>query len=202
MKGLLYKDMCNLKQQLKMYVLVMAVWLIVGIANKDPYFFGGLVMMFTLLVPMSSISYDEKAKWDRYALTMPVSTTDIVLSKYVLALICAVIGGIISIGVGMCIANDIGEIILSTGVLMMLGLCITSIILPLIFKFGVEKSRLLLMLVFLVPSIIIIFATRFAGLTIDDDILMKILYLSPFAAVLLISMSALISINIYKKKEF
>ena len=42
--------------------------------------------MMVMLV-ITSLAYDERSRWDRYALTMPVSRKEMVLSKYLLGLI-------------------------------------------------------------------------------------------------------------------
>ena len=96
MKGLLLKDIINLKQQGKIYIFIIAIWFAIAITSRDGNFFGGVMTMFTVLVPISAAAYDDKAKWDRYALTMPISRWDLVLSKYLLALICAVTAAFLS----------------------------------------------------------------------------------------------------------
>ena len=62
MKGLLYKDIVNLKQQGKVYLLILGLWIAVGIANKDAAFFGGVMSVFAVLIPLSAVAYDEESE--------------------------------------------------------------------------------------------------------------------------------------------
>ena len=72
MKGLLLKDILNFKKQGVMFFFLIALWFFIGIRNKDIYYLSAIIAIMTLLVPITVISYDEKAKWERYALTMPI----------------------------------------------------------------------------------------------------------------------------------
>lgn len=59
MGGLILKDLYGLKQQLKIYIIIAVVWLLIAVTTRDMSFFSGLVMMFTFLVPITSLAYDE-----------------------------------------------------------------------------------------------------------------------------------------------
>lgn len=202
MKGLLLKDIINLKQQAKIYLFIIAIWMALGFSNKDSAFFSGVIMMFTVLVPISAIAYDEKAKWDRYALTMPVSKTDLVLSKYLLASFCAFIGGLLSVVVSIIITKDIANSLISSMAFISIGMIAVSVILPIIFKFGVEKGRMLMMAVIFFP-IILAFLLKQMNLPMPSEKTIEILvYFSPAVAILMNLISVSISKTIYQKKEF
>ena len=47
---------------------------------------GGVLAVLAAMMPVTAFSFDEKAKWDKYALSMPVSRRDLVLSKYIFGL--------------------------------------------------------------------------------------------------------------------
>lgn len=202
MKGLLLKDIINLKQQGKIYLLMLGIWLAIGFVNKDGNFFGGIMMMLTVLIPISAIAYDEKAKWDRYALTMPVTRKDIVLSKYILAVVCAIGGTFLSEIISVIITKKPKESLITSLMFFSLGLIFASIVLPIIFKFGIEKGRLLMLAVVLMPTVLAMILSK-AGVSLPSDaMIQRAIPFSPIAAVLIIIFSSIISTHIYRRKEF
>ena len=201
MRGLLFKDIINLKQQAKIYLLIIAIWIAISFANNDNSFFGGLIMIFSILVPISTIAYDEKAKWDRYALTMPVSRKDIVLSKYLLAFCCAAMGAVLSTVVSIIMSKDITESLLSSMMFMSLGISVASIVLPIIFKFGVEKGRMLMLAVFLAPTVIGMILSKL-NINMTGEYTFEMLSnFSPLIALVVTAISIIISVKIYNSKE-
>jgi hypothetical protein len=160
MKGLFLKDIINLKQQAKIYLLIIAIWLAIGFSNKDSAFFGGVIAILTLMIPITALAYDEKAKWDRYALTMPVSKLDMVLAKYLLALAFAAAGALLSSAAGILITKNIVESLTLSLAFLSLGVIFASIVLPIIFKFGVEKGRILMLVVIMVPTLLTMLLPR------------------------------------------
>lgn len=202
MKGLLLKDILNLRQQGKVYLVIISIWLVIGIMNKDAAFFAGVMMIFSLLVPVSAIAYDERAKWDKFALTMPLSKLDLIASKYLLSLVCTVLSGILAIIVGLAIAGDTKEVLMSVMALMSLGVIFTSFILPVIFKFGVEKGRLVVMVLFLAPSVLVMLISKLNLRLPNEDAISQMLYFLPAIAAGILLVSVYISVRIYSKKEF
>ena len=88
MAGLLLKDCYNLKSQLKMLGLFLILFLVLAISMKNSGFFAGIAMMLAVMMPVTALAYDERAKWDQFAVTMPVTRTQIVGSKYLLGKMC------------------------------------------------------------------------------------------------------------------
>ncbi len=50
-------------------------------------------MMLALMMPITTLAYDERSKWDRYAAMLPYSPEQIVWSKYLLAYIFTLLAG-------------------------------------------------------------------------------------------------------------
>jgi len=202
MKGLLLKDILNLRQQGKVYLVIISIWLVIGIMNQDAAFFAGVMMIFSLLVPVSAIAYDERAKWDKFALTMPLSKLDLIASKYLLSLLCAGLSGILAIIVGLAISGDTKEVLMSVSALMSLGVIFTSFILPIIFKFGVEKGRLVVMVLFLAPSVLVMLISKLNLRLPNEEAISRMFYFLPLIAIAILLFSIYLSVLIYSKKEF
>ena len=201
MKGLLLKDILNLRQQGKVYFLIIAIWLAIAIASSDGNFFGGVMMLFTVLVPLSAAAYDDKAKWDRYALTMPISRWDIVLSKYLLAFICAVVSAFLSEIVMVIITGDVCNSLLLSAIYIMVGMLFVSLILPFIFRFGVEKARLIMMAIVLIPTILLTVISRMDIQLPEWKEPEKIVWLFPIVVITIVAISVVVSKKIYDHKE-
>jgi hypothetical protein len=201
MKGLLLKDIINLKQQVMIYIAIIAMWLFLAIANKSGAFFAGVTSILPVLLPMTAIAYDEKAKWDIYALTMPVSRRDMVISRYMLAFICFILGFIMSIAVNYYISGNALESFRVCLVILALGAFFLAVILPVIFKFGVEKGRLIVIAIMVVPSLLTVMLSKM-NIDLRPEKIEGLLRFSPLLILAALAISVLVSIRIYNNKEF
>lgn len=207
MTGLILKDLYALRKQGKS-ILVMAIfYLIFGIATANTSMFGAIVVLMATMLPITTMSYDEYFKWDRYALSMPVSRTALVLSKYVLSLILSLSAGLITLGAGILIMKFSGELDLKLLLYSTLGYVVvsslfTSLVFPIIFKFGVEKGRLLMILAFAIPALGIMLLARVVDLPDIEEILYLSAYLVPLMAIVGMVLSLSLSMAIYRRKEF
>ncbi len=164
MTGLLLKDIYCLKKTLKMYGIIFLFYVYWCYSVKDI----SMAAMFTLLsiiLSISSMSYDEFYKWDIFALTMPVKKKELVFSKYLLGYLFIIIGTCITLVIAFFVTPQRlemtwMEIITIMGSYIFIGLFYQSLILPIIFKFGAEKARIAMFILFMVPSLIIIFLAK------------------------------------------
>ncbi len=202
MGGLILKDLYGLKQQLKIYIIIAVVWLLIAVTTRDMSFFSGLVMMFTFLVPITSLAYDEKSRFDAYVLTMPVKRSDIVLSKYLLSLICGAVCALAGFFVNVICMNDIFETAVVTLILLCVGIFFSSIVLPLLFRFGVEKGRTIMMAVLLLPVILALLFSKFDVAIPENEFIKYSLLFVPVITAVVFFVSFQISKKIYEKKEF
>lgn len=200
MKGLLLKDLLNLKQMARVWSLLLAVFIVIGFAQRSPAYVGGMLMMLTLLLPMNALAYDENAKWDRYALTMPFSRRDLVMSKYLLAVLGAAATSAITLLCGLVMGFSAAEALWMTGLFLALGIGLSAVILPVLFRFGVQKGRMLMLLLVLLPMAL---AALLPDLSASLGGLsgVSLLWLLPLAAAALAA-SCWISARIYEGKEF
>lgn len=205
MIGLLVKDFLNLKKQAKTYLILLLFYFILGIANENATMFSAMMAMVAAMAPITAMAYDERSKWDRYALTMPISRFNIVVSKYILGLIFLIIAFAITMLFSLIFSNlNLSENILSSLAILSVGIIVISVIFPILFKFGVEKGRILMMIALFAPTGIIVLLSKL-GLEIpavNEEILKLLIYLSPVFALVLFAISVLISLSIYKNKEF
>lgn len=104
-------------------------------------------VMLAVMMPLNSIAYDERCKWDRYAAMLPYRAGQLVWSKYLLSYFYTLLGGgIIVLGAflrGMTTgAADWKETAETSIMLAVVMLFITALGLPMLYRFGSEKGRL------------------------------------------------------------
>lgn len=90
MKGLILKDIYNLKKQYKVLLLLFVFYTGFSLFTGDAGFLTGVLSLMMVMLTITTLAYDERSKWEKYALTMPVSRTDLVLSKYLLGFLLSV----------------------------------------------------------------------------------------------------------------
>jgi len=216
MAGLIIKDLINLKRYGKILGVLIAIYAIMSFINKDVSMFNSFFTVVLAMITISSYSFDEAAKWDSYALSMPVDRKDIVRGKYCLLLIITLIGLGISLlftvsinlytGSNSLLKNFEFSIIGGLGLLFLY-----SIIIPFITRFGVEKARIIIIIVLMLPMAIgYLIKNSFNNEIIIPEIILEIseLFLQyksiivSIGIVLALSISYNISVKIYQKKQF
>ena len=144
MKGLVLKDINSLATELKYIVALLAV--LIFLQNDFLYIFA---IVYMAVLPISALGYDERAKWDKMANMLPFSTAQLVGSKYILGYLAmgtAVLFVVFSrwFGSGKTIS---AEDFISVAIVLCIALIIEAIQLPLMFWVGVEKGRILFVLI-------------------------------------------------------
>lgn len=203
MKGLILKDFINLKKQSKLIGLVALFYLIFSKATNNNSMFGTIMLMVFAMMPITALSFDEKANWDKYGLTMPVSRTEMVLSKYILGIILSLFALILNFIAQILLGTEMNiENIVSILVIFGISIVFISLLLPIIFKFGVEKGRMLMFVVLMLPTMIILLFKDLIKAPPSDEVIEKALYALPVLIIVILILSMLMSISIYNKKEF
>lgn len=206
MKGLILKDLLNLRSTFKMLGAMIVFFAVAFLREGNSFVFGIIILMFAMMV-VTTISYDDLAKWDAYALTMPVTRKEMVLSKYLVMAILNTLGAVLSLIVGivgsviMRQSFDL-EILAIIGIIYLVAFIFGSVIIPLIYKFGTEKARLMLFLCALLPTALILLVEQFnVPLPTTGNPWIYLILLIGFSVAGIV-LSYLISLKIYTNKEF
>lgn len=206
MKGLIIKDILNLKKNLNTLIVMFIFYILWSYKFGDPTM---LVAMITLMVTMMSItsmSYDDLAKWDKFAIAMPISRKKLVYSKYILSILLSISGVSISIAISYVIKLfnskiSTSELFLSSYIIFIISILFISVVLPLVYKFGVEKSRIMMMAVIAIPMIIAYLISGM-GISMPSESQLKLLlWASPILLIITLIISSSISYGIFKKKD-
>lgn len=215
-KGLLLKDLLNLrtyKKNLILSILIYVAIIVLNANNQDMVFLGTSMIVFLFSVyAMSTFSYDEKSNTDRYILTLPLNKHSVVLSKFLLLGLSIILGIIVGLLISFILltVKVIGPIDYLEYFMSILGIILAISIIhciqvPCIIKYGAEKGKLQIYIIMMV--IFVIFGgIYFLFPRIDLSFLDSIELLLPYIIILLILfnyfMSYKISTKIIDKKEF
>ncbi len=203
MKGLILKDFINLKKQFRIVGLIILFYYIFSMMTNNSSMFGTMVTVVFAMLPITAISFDEKANWDKYALTMPVSRAEMVISKYILGIIASLISVVLNYIAQLLLGTEVnGDSILMISMVFCASILFFSILLPIMFKFGVEKGRLMMVIVLMLPTFIVLLFKDNFNFTLNQDLLDKAMYGLPLLIIAILILSMLLSIKIYKSKEF
>ena len=143
MRGLIMKDMLTIARQAKAFLILILFFAV------TPNFSGSsFALVYTAMMPISALAYDENCKWDQLAAMMPYNVRDIVLSKYLFGYICLLVTGVLSIA-SLYVTAAVkgvpaaGEDIAGVIVMACFALILLAVNLPCMFRLGVEKGRLM-----------------------------------------------------------
>ena len=194
MKGLLYKDLLSLRQFRAMALIIVA-----GVLSS---FYSGqvdmvatLCIILTATIPISLVGLEEKARWNTVALTLPVSRPVLAGEKYLFGLGTLLTGTGLAIGLGMAVIPGAGyETVTLCAALFCFGIIIQSVMLPLVFRFGMEKGQLFTMglLVLLAAGLVVLVGNGWLALS------GTLLWVLPIAAAIVWGLSLFLSVRLIK----
>lgn len=210
MKSLLLKDLIALKSYSKTLVILIGLFIVLSFGNEDMNFLSGIIILMMTMLTITSFSYDQYAKWDLFSQTLPISRKDVVMSKYLLGILSVFSGGLLAvfftfiISLIRSIEVNAAEIMIASGSIILIAFLFIGIVIPLVYKFGVERSRMITIAVLAVPSIIVVFLSKIGvDFSALDNISPSILLLVGSVCVIgLLLVSYSISAKIYMKKDF
>ena len=194
MKGLLYKDLLSLRQFRAMALIIVA-----GVLSS---FYSGqvdmvatLCIILTATIPISLLGLEEKARWNTVALTLPVSRPVLAGEKYLFGLGTLLTGTGLAIGLGMAVIPGAGyETVTLCAALFCFGIIIQSVMLPLVFRFGMEKGQLFTMgLLFLLAAGLVVLVGN-GWLALSGTLF----WILPIAAAIVWGLSLFLSVRLIK----
>ena len=210
MLGLIKKDLLVMKNNLKYFLLMILVFAFFSRESNIIYF---IPIFISIMIFITTFSYDDYNKWNTYAITLPLSREKIVLAKYLTSLLLMVGTVLITFLLSFVIDTinhsfDFDEVFpMIFGGLFALVL-LQSFMYPLIYKFGTEKGRIGLFVgVFAVSGLVGYLVNR---VKIDTTALTGFIQFFNQYGILLLSIAMVIlfvgsyfvSKRIYLKKEF
>lgn len=205
MKGLLLKEFYLVAKHCRALLLIAVVFLGISFAGDENIFFIVYPTLITSMIPMTLISYDERDRWTQYSAVLPYSREQLVSAKYLIGLLFTVLMAlftILALMLKMVLLSAISlyEIGIVGIVLLVMGLIGPTFLLPFVFRFGVEKGRILYYVM-----IVLICACGAAAATAGDQVQLPsqkwMFAVAILAVILLYVLSWYLSVRVYQKRE-
>lgn len=171
---------------------------LLSVTVQNIAFAGTIGVLVTVSVPLIAIGYEEKDSWQKFVVASGRDIKTIVAEKYLLGIICAVTGF-----VAYAVVYLLSERTSLTDLFVPLFMQITvlSVMLPTVFKFGVDKGRVYMIAVILIFMLAFIGLLSAAGKFVGADLIVFNLTTAVLIAGVLV-ISYFISLKIYTAKEF
>lgn len=207
MTGLLYKDMLLILKHCRSYLLLIVVFMACALTGEGNFqnFFLVYPCFIISMLPLTLYTYDEKEQFCKYCDALPIPRSRYISEKYLLVLMAILLmlllTALCSYGKmemqGSFTAAKFGTLLLSTVVL---SLFAPSVAMPLVFRFGAERGRVIYLVM---VGVACAFGMMFSGseLSASVDVAGAGGLGAAAAAAVLYGISWRISIRIYQKKE-
>lgn len=208
MTALVVKDLMTIQRQLKTQAFILIPMLFFSILMGQGSIIFSFILFILVIQAITALTYDELCSWDKYVNTLPISKSEIVLSKYMLSLVLMLIGLIIALPVVFIMnhfTNDweTANFFLTFNLLIGAAFCLLALILPIYIKYGSIKGRIVLIVLCFIPGLLIgLLEEYFADVVITISKLQQFSYLAPFIGLFILWLSSLIATAIYKRKDF
>lgn len=201
MKGLLLKDWYMLCSYCKYYLFIIALFWVDALIS-DNLVMNFMIVLFLSLIPTVLYSYDEREKWTQYSATLPYSRFEIVSVKYIDSIVLCCVGIILSVAAKLVRSYVYGGSFIVTEYISFasFALLFTSILslgLPLTFRFGAEKGRIIYIFIGALCGASGAFAAALPDVlpSLSSPLIVVL------AAVILYAVSWALSIILFRKRE-
>ncbi len=203
MKGLLLKDYFTLLKQLRFYLIFLLIFTIIPNMNLS-----SIAIVYAAMLPITVIAYDERSKWDQLAAMMPYSKRELVFSKYLLGYIGVAIFSVITLVLQVTVgligkSGFSAEQAMTILVTAAAALILLAINLPFMFWLGVERGRVVFMIIIGVTVFLGMMSADSAKNLIANQTITasQLIVLSGAVTIIANFVSILISGKIYRKKK-
>ena len=200
-KALLYKDFNALKRYARIMLVVAVVCSFIFKEQGSSL----IVMIYSASLLLTTMAIDEREHFLRRAISDSGRNKAIVGEKYILLFILVMAAVVISIILEMVMAViykrsiEWGSMI----IIILSGFALTSFsggtTIPLTLKYGAEKARLILLLCYMVPAILMMWLLPSVNITLSTFTLSIVIIIF---SLLLYLLSFFVSVKILEKKDF
>lgn len=205
MKGLLLKEFYMAVKYYKMSFLIDIVFIAVSFVSKENLVFLIFPLIISGVLPITMLGFDEKFKWTHYSGALPYSAAQLVSVKYLFGLLVQAAASIL-IFAAVLVRNKVMDgaaIPLSDAAMMVGGIFVVSLImpalcLPICFKFGTEKGRIIYLISMCALGAGIMSFIPEGEIPDLTELPVLIIFAS---AVVIYALSWLVSIAVYDKRD-
>lgn len=212
------KDFRLMKNQVKFFMMIVLISIFLMAGNKNPFFAVPYIVFICSFTAINAIGYDEVENGFSFLFTLPVSRKEYVIEKYIFSVLLTIMSAFVAflLLLGYLVkeneTGDTGEYLFMTISFLLVIVVYMAVMLPLIFKFGIEKGRVMIAaaMATIGGGVLIVIKTlpkyedKMGVIldTIGQIGKIPLLGLGAAGCVVIMGLSCLFSIRIMEKKEF
>ncbi len=213
MKGLLANDFALMRQRMKIMLFLIVWGIIMVFVMENGAFVVGWMVMIATITSISTISYDEYDNCMPFLMSLPVTRRTYAVEKYLFSMLFGTGSWLLSVlivavfgrfgGKSFSPAEDLPMLI----TFLALMLVIVAVSIPPQLKWGAEKGRTVLLILYAMVFAVFFLVGKLGGIKASVgkmDALSPSSVVIPFfaAGLILLAVSVMLSIRIMEKKEF
>ena len=210
MKGLLLKDLAIVKQQGKSIFIIIAIAVFMMMSGNDITFAIAYANILFVMFGITTLNYDAFDNGFSFLFTLPITRKMYVAEKYLFSLMCVVTGLSISAILMLVTGNMNSEAIGFIVGYAMAAIFLLSALLPIELKFGPEKGRIAMIVIFAIVFALVFGIKKVVGVDRLASILISLEKMNEIAVmcilagivIILLGISYFISCKVMEKKEF
>ena len=207
MSGLLLKELYMARKYCRLHLVITVLFLgMAMLPSAENLFLLFYPSAMASFIPVTLLSYDTQSKWDVYFDTLPTSRAQYVSAKYLIGLILgefllALTGLSQLLAMKLSGEGSLYQLLSLLSALQFLAIAPPALCLPLIFKWGVEKGRIL----FLVMIGIVFGGSAALALGVEDggsfSLPGNLSVWLLLGVIVLYALSWVLSIRLYRTRE-
>lgn len=144
MRGLLIKEWFQIRHSLKRFFGIIVILGLIFGSSGDSISLLWIIEFLCFSSIITTFNLDERTKWDSYERVLAISVEKKVASKYIFMILCNLSGALLGGTMSMIISpGDCMLIVGSAFFINVLLIIIGIVMLPLLYKFGTEKMRVI-----------------------------------------------------------
>lgn len=216
MWGLFEEDLRMIMQRKKVFIIFVLLAVFIGYSQVSPEFVLGYIPMLTIIVIVGTISYDEYDNGYRFLMTLPIDAKMYVLEKYIFFIAGTITSWVEAfiIYFGIMIVKNQTISISGEGEVMFVSLIVVLLfvacIIPVHIKYGVEKSKIALIIFIGTVAVVFYCIRKIIGMDrlikisafLDNVNIAMLILVGIIFTVILLFISYIISYSVMRKKEF
>jgi len=155
MIGFVYKDFLLMRKQLWYFLVLMGFYTLLAVTRlTDVSVLSGITVIMGAIFPVNAFSFDYQAKWDKFAAATPAGRRGMVAGRYLFTLLillgAAALATLLMLALRLADLTDdpLPKLLLTVPAVAAVALLMNTFMLPLLYKFSVEKARVILMVFF------------------------------------------------------
>ena len=200
MLGLLLKDFYNVRKQAAWYAAMIVLFCVISVALGNTAFASTIGILVTVSIPITAIAYEEKDGWQKFVVAGGMGAKAIVGEKFLLGILCALVSSV-GYSIVFAMTGDHSNAVVEVVVPICMQFIALAEVLPLVFKFGVEKGRtyMIALIVALMAAFLALMPALADGLSGGGTVPAVC---EACVNVTLLVLSYIVSVIVYGKKEF